>query len=153
MQSMLGGCACGNVRYECSEKPLVHLICHCRDCQHASGGAFAAFVFVPRDRLTYNAGSLRYYDIKAESGRVLRREFCSACGSPVSAHWPDFDSVELLTVASLDDQSVFSPTHEVWVSRAEAWHPFHPDTIKVQEGPAEAVVREPLRVYFAARRG
>ncbi|WP_193164425.1 GFA family protein [Microbulbifer hainanensis] len=149
---LLGGCACSKVRYECLEGPLVQLICHCRDCQQASGGAFSAFVIVPRDRLAYSAGSLRYHDVTAESGRLLRRQFCCECGSPVSAHWPDFNSVELLTVASLDEQSVFKPTHELWVSRAEAWHPFHPDTIKVQDGPGSEVVRDPLRAYFAARR-
>jgi hypothetical protein len=31
-----GGCACGRVRYECIEPPIVELICHCRDCQRAS---------------------------------------------------------------------------------------------------------------------
>ena len=149
---ILGGCACSRVRYECREAPLVQLICHCRDCQRASGGAFSAFIFVPRDRLTYSAGSLRYYDVKAESGRLLRRQFCSECGSPVSAHWPDFNSVELLTAASLDDQSVFEPTHELWVSRAEPWHPFHPNTIKIQGGPGDEVVRKPLRTYFAAQK-
>ena len=37
-----GGCACSASRYTCSERPLVQMICHCRDCQRASGSAFAA---------------------------------------------------------------------------------------------------------------
>lgn len=151
MHSMNGGCACGDVRYECSEKPLVQLICHCRDCQHASGGAFSAFIFVPRDHLHYSSGKMDHYDVTAESGRLLRRQFCSRCNSPISAHWPGFHNVELLTVASLDDQEIFAPTHELWVSRAETWHPFHPDTIKVDEGPSDEVVLDPLRTYFAGR--
>jgi hypothetical protein len=149
---ILGGCACGKVRYECSERPLVQLLCHCRDCQHASGGAFAAFVFVPSDRLVYNGAAMRHYDVTTESGRTLRRQFCGECGSPVSARWPDLPRVELLHVASLDNQTVFTPTHELWVSRAEAWHPFHPNTVKVEEGPSDEVVRNPLRTYFSARR-
>lgn len=153
MNPLRGGCACGQVRYECTEKPLVQFICHCRDCQHASGAAFSASVFVPRDALTFISGNLRHYDVRAESGRALRRQFCSECGSPISAHWPESPVIEMLTVASLDDQSIFRPTHELWLSRAEAWHPLHPDTIKVQEGPDEDVVREPLRAYFAAHRG
>ena len=150
MKPLLGGCACGQVRYECAEKPLVQLICHCRDCQHISGGAFMAFVLVPRDRLAYLSGSLHHYDAKAESGRELRRQFCTGCGSPISAYRPESPVVEL-TVASLDDQSIFTPTHELWVSRAEAWHPFFPDTIKLAEGPDKEMVRDPVRAYFAAR--
>ena len=30
-----GGCACGASRYTCSERPLVQLICHCRDFTQA----------------------------------------------------------------------------------------------------------------------
>ena len=96
---------------------------------------------------------MRCHDVKAESGRTLRRQFCGECGSPVSAHWPDLPRVELLHAATLDDPTVFAPTHELWVSRAQAWHPFLPNTVKVQEGPPDEVVRAPLRAYFAARRG
>lgn len=150
-KAAVGGCACGKVRYECSERPIVQLICHCRDCQRAGGSAFAAFVVVPSDRLVYKGTALRHYDVRAESGRTLRRQFCGECGSPVSARWPELPRVELLHVASLDDPSAFNPTHELWVSRAQAWHPFLPHTVKVAEGPSEEVVRKPLKTYFAAR--
>ncbi|SDZ75566.1 GFA family protein [Microbulbifer marinus] len=154
MPLLSGGCACGKVRYECSEKPIVQLICHCRDCQHASGAAFAATMFVPADRLEYKIDTeLHFYDVQAESGRTLRRNSCGECGSPISAHWPDMPGVVLLAVGGLDDQSVFEPTHEVWVSRAEAWHPFLPHTVKLDEGPTDDVVRDPLRAYFSSRRG
>ena len=42
-----GGCRCGNVRYECTAEPIATLHCHCRDCQYASGGAFATVLLVP----------------------------------------------------------------------------------------------------------
>jgi hypothetical protein len=37
-----GGCACGAVRYECAAEPFMALNCHCRDCQRASGSAYAS---------------------------------------------------------------------------------------------------------------
>ena len=150
-ETLLGGCACRKVRYECSEKPIVQLICHCRDCQRASGSAFAAVMFVPTDRLTFTGAQMRYYDVKGASGRTLRRQFCGECGSPVCVRWPDQPRVQLLHVASLDDPSSFMPTSELWVSRADAWHPFLPSTVKFEEGPSEEVVRKPLAAYFAAR--
>lgn len=42
-----GGCACGAIRYECSGEPLASLNGHCRDCQRASGSAFAAILIAP----------------------------------------------------------------------------------------------------------
>jgi hypothetical protein len=42
-----GGCACGAVRYECTAEPLGSINCHCRDCQRASGTAYASVLRVP----------------------------------------------------------------------------------------------------------
>ena len=42
-----GGCACGEIRYECTAEPMMMLNCHCRDCQRSSGGPFSSFVVVP----------------------------------------------------------------------------------------------------------
>ncbi|MGO9430932.1 GFA family protein [Rhodoblastus sp.] len=52
--SLKGGCLCGRIRYECGEQPIVQMICHCRDCQRASGSAYASLLIVPRDRLAYS---------------------------------------------------------------------------------------------------
>lgn len=150
-KKLTGGCACGSVQYECGEKPIVQLICHCRDCQRASGSAFAAVMFVPSDRLTFTGTELKWFEAKAASGRTLRRGFCSECGSPVSLRWSEKRPFELLTVSSLDDPSGFSPTCEVWVSRADPWHQLHPDTVKFDEGPSEEAVRAPIAAYFAGR--
>jgi hypothetical protein len=48
-----GGCACQSVRYECTEEPIVQLICHCRDCQRAGGSAFAAMMIVAADKFKF----------------------------------------------------------------------------------------------------
>jgi len=147
-----GGCACGQVRYTCSERPLVQLICHCRDCQRASGSAFAAVVIVPTDRLSFNEGELGEHPVIAESGRTMRRRFCASCGTPISIFRPETPQVEFLTAGSLDDPAVFQPTCEVWMSRADPWHPRHPDTEKFAEGPAAEAVRAPIQAYFAGRK-
>jgi len=44
-----GGCACGAIRYECTAEPVIMVKCHCRDCQHITGGGFAAAVLVPAE--------------------------------------------------------------------------------------------------------
>ncbi|WP_041548911.1 GFA family protein, partial [Chamaesiphon minutus] len=43
-----GGCMCGAIRYECSAEPIAMGLCHCQDCQRATGSAFAAAVMLPR---------------------------------------------------------------------------------------------------------
>ena len=150
---LTGGCACSAVRYRCDEKPIVQLICHCRDCQQASGSAFAAVLFVPSDRLVMLGAEPKFHLVRTASGRQLGRGFCAECGSPILLRWPGEGVVECLQAASLDDPAMFDPSCEVWVSRAAAWHPLHPTTEKFAEAPAIHAVRLPIAAYFAARDG
>lgn len=146
-----GGCACGSVRYSCTESPLAQMLCHCRDCQRASGSAFAALLVVPTDRLTFEGMTPSDYEVVSESGRTMKRRFCQACGSPVAILRPETPAIQFLQAASLDDPSSFAPTCEVWTSRAHEWHPHVEDAERYPEGPSPQAVREPVEAYFAAR--
>lgn len=151
-KTLTGGCSCGNIRYECSENPIVQLICHCRDCQQSSGSAYAPIVFVPSDRLSFTKAKPKYHEVTTATNRKLQRSFCSKCGCPVSGRWPDSPLCQILQVSSLDDPSIFTPRVEVWVSRAHSWHSLHPDTVKFDQGPSADAVRAPIQAYFTARK-
>ena len=105
---------------------------------------------MPSDRITYS-GTLVFSQIKADTGRTMRRGFCGACGSPVSIKRPETPLVEFVQAASFDDPGMFSPTVEVWTSSAAPWHPMHPTTEKCAEGPGSLVL-EPVQSYFANRK-
>ncbi|WP_428672188.1 GFA family protein [Reyranella sp.] len=149
-----GGCACGAIRYRCRDRPIVELICHCRDCQRASGGASAAVLLIASDRVIFEGADQAFHAVTTASGNRLSRGFCPACGSPVSARWEGdsiYSKLQALYAGSLDDPSTFSPTVEDWVSRAYPWHTFHPDTLKFGERPTPQAVRDRIVAYFAAR--
>ena len=129
-----GGCACGAIRYECSAEPVVSWQCHCRDCQHASGSAFSAILYVPKEALRIT-GESKYYDVKGESGNTVSRGFCPQCGSPVLAKaggWPEFMAI---WAATLDDPSWFSPVVDIWTSSAQPWDSLHPQISKYARQP------------------
>jgi hypothetical protein len=151
MENLTGGCACDKVRYECRERPLAQLICHCRDCQRASGGVVGALMIVPSDRLTFTRKEPKYYEVRAESGRTMWRGFCGECGSPVSIRRPEATQVEFLYAASLDNPSRFAPSCEVWATRAYPWHHFRSGLLQFDQGPSEEAVRNPIAAYFASR--
>ena len=46
--SLVGGCSCGAVRYQCDGEPVMAAHCHCRDCQRSSGAAMATVFAVPK---------------------------------------------------------------------------------------------------------
>lgn len=132
-----GGCACGAVRYTCSEGPQAQLLCHCRDCQRASGSAFAACLALPADHFQIT-GTLQAYTLLSQRGHTMQRLFCPACGAPVAIARLETPQLRFVHAASLDDPAIFSPTCEVWVSRAQAWHPHLAHTLKLAEGLTSA---------------
>lgn len=144
-----GGCACGDIRYECSEPPIVELICHCRDCQRASGAASAAIMFVAADRFSFVAGEPAYHEVTGGSGQQIRRCFCRRCGSPVTAYWPANPVLQGIQVGSLDDPSSFKPDQEIWLARGHSWHSMLVGTTKF-DGPPTGV-RAKIAAYFANR--
>jgi len=149
-----GGCACGAIRYKCSEKPIAELICHCRDCQRASGSATSAVLLVASDRLTFKGAQQTFHTVTTASGNRLSRGFCPTCGSPVGQNPRDSllcSKLQAIHAGSLDDPSTFSPTFEDWVSRAYSWHAFLPDTLKFEEKPTPDAFRDRVEAYFAAR--
>jgi hypothetical protein len=70
---------CGDIRYECAADPIAMGNCHCRDCQKATGSAFAAAVLVPTSAVNIT-GEVKYHEVTGDSGRIVRRGFCPNCG-------------------------------------------------------------------------
>ena len=147
---LTGGCACENIRYECTEEPIVQLICHCRKCQRASGSAFAPAMFFAGDKFRYLKAKPSFHESVGGSGRLVHRCFCGNCGGFITAHWPANSHLVIVSPISLDDPSGFQPSTEIWLSHAQPWHPVHPGTTKF-EGPPLSGVKDKLDAYFAIR--
>jgi hypothetical protein len=79
-----GGCSCGAIRYESAAEPIMMFKCHCRDCQHATGGAFAPGMLLPRETFRFTRGQLRYHFTASLKGGKHKRGFCPECGSRVT---------------------------------------------------------------------
>jgi hypothetical protein len=85
-----GGCVCGEVRYECSSKPLIMLKCHCRDCQRVSGGSYTPVVVVPLKHFKITKGAVQYYATPSLAGGHNLRGFCEKCAPPEAMRAADF---------------------------------------------------------------
>jgi hypothetical protein len=73
-RKLSGGCACGAIHYECNADPVIMLNCHCRDCQRASGSAYAAVVVVPKAAVQMR-GKPRYHKVVGKEARPLNADF------------------------------------------------------------------------------
>jgi hypothetical protein len=131
MISAEGGCRCRRVRYICRAAPLAVTLCYCRDCQSWSGGPCGNFAIIPAEAITVT-GVATAFTAQSDSGRVMCREFCPDCGSPLFASTPHLLAV---AVASFDDPSPFRPTMAIWLDRAPAWVQLPDDIARYPRNP------------------
>ena len=91
-RSFSGGCQCGAVRFRASHlgRPS---ICHCRMCQKAVAGPFAALVEIPHGDFAWTRGLPSTF----RSSSLAERDFCAACGTPLSYRKLNGSVIELLT--------------------------------------------------------
>lgn len=132
-QALSGHCFCGAVRYKADAEPVTMLNCHCRDCQRASGSAFAAIVVVPKSAVQIE-GELRWHGVIGESGRRVERGFCPTCGSPIAIKLEAIPHILGLQAGSLDDPSVHRPTSDLFTTSAQPWDHLGSDTEKFPRG-------------------
>lgn len=116
-----GGCACGEIRYECAGEPVFVLNCHCRDCQQATGSPMVTNIFVKKPDFKLLRGTPKSREITADSGNKIERFFCGSCGSPLFTDpkgYPDFWGIRAV---SLDDPSPIQPGMNIWTGSAQPW--------------------------------
>jgi hypothetical protein len=109
-----GGCQCGAVRFACEGLGRASL-CHCRMCQKAFGSYFAPLASA--EGLTWTRGAPKHF----QSSNVVRRGFCSDCGTPLTYEYPG--GVEL-ALGAFDDPAALPPVIQMGL---ESRMPFFAD--------------------------
>jgi len=119
--AMSGGCLCGAIRYRVEGDPIASYLCHCTDCQRATGGPYAACVLVPAEALHIDRGETQRFERAADSGNVVVRESCGDCGSLLFSNSPSRPQWRVLRAGSLDDRSGVAPELHIWADSALPW--------------------------------
>jgi hypothetical protein len=96
MRKRIGGCNCGQVRFEVSGEPLRIGLCHCLVCRKETGslGNFFAVWTSDHVSVTGETGSWRL--------TTDNRHFCATCGSSVFALIDGANEIEV-RVGAFDD--------------------------------------------------
>lgn len=98
-----GGCQCGAVRYATYAAPEGS-VCHCRMCQKATGGFFAALAKIDKADLVWTRGQPASF----RSSPASCRDFCATCGTPLTFRFLDAVHMEV-TIGSLDHPELAAP--------------------------------------------
>jgi hypothetical protein len=138
-----GGCSCGRVRYRLNASPLSVYNCHCKDCQRYSGAAWSMSMIVRNEDFELLGGETETYDRTADSGNVIRMNFCAHCHTWL---WndPPAGGIKVVRAGSLDDMDWTRPVGNIWTDSKAGWVEIDPALTNFTKGIAD---RTPL---FAA---
>ncbi|AJQ94885.1 GFA family protein [Gynuella sunshinyii] len=120
-----GRCFCGAFSYQCSADPVFQFNCHCRDCQQATGSAYAPLMFFENDVMETH-GTLTFYDSIGGSGKTIHRGFCPKCGSLVLGKVEAVAGRTSILAGTLDDTSQYHPKADAFCSQASHWDHMDP---------------------------
>ena len=113
---LVGGCQCGAVRYALFARPSGVHICHCRMCQRAMGGPFAALAPVKLADFVWTEGKPGFF----RSSSIAERGFCRDCGTPLSFRYLDSDEIDV-TISSLDQPEEVEPQGQYGIESRMPW--------------------------------
>ena len=113
-----GGCRCGAIRYRVEGEAAHHALCHCRDCQQASGAPAIAWLAMPEAQFVLTKGEPVRYTAPSGSTRM----FCGTCGTPLffvnEDALPGLVDVQSLT---LDDPGAVRPQAQIQTAERVGW--------------------------------
>ncbi|ABD08232.1 Glutathione-dependent formaldehyde-activating, GFA [Rhodopseudomonas palustris HaA2] len=113
---LTGGCQCGAIRYALSAPPLRITLCHCRMCQKATGAPFASMAEVAREHFAWTRGQPASF----RSSSLAERDFCNACGTPLSYRQNEGTSIEIMT-GTFDRPDRVVPTVQLGAESRLGW--------------------------------
>jgi len=80
-----GGCQCGAVRFVSTGEPVRAMACHCTGCKLRTGAPYGIGVYFEDSAVEFLQGDLSHFQFESDTtGRWIKNEFCSKCGSAVS---------------------------------------------------------------------
>jgi hypothetical protein len=135
-----GGCQCGAIRYAFYAPLQGSHACHCRMCQRATGGLFAALVGAKPENFAWTRGTPKFF----ASSNLAKRGYCADCGTPLSFKYDAPGSRMNVTIGSLDDPEQAPVESQMGVESRLSW-------VKFNEGlPEECTGASPQEKEFFA---
>lgn len=129
-----GGCACGRIRFTCTQLPLLMFQCHCKDCQRAVGGLFAPNVWFASNHIQFETEPESYV-VKSEAGNTVHHEFCNQCGSPVGMRVEERAVARGIRASTLADSAWLKPDANIFMKNSYPWEALDPDLPSYNEDP------------------
>jgi hypothetical protein len=94
-------------------------------------------VVFPKASFTIS-GPLSDYVSRSDSGNVMHRKFCPACGTPLFSEAEARPHVIIARAGTLDDPNRIAPSMTIWTGSAPTWACFDSSLPQCAAGPPPA---------------
>lgn len=115
----VGGCLCGEVRFEVEGDFEGFFLCHCERCRKGTGSAHAANLFSSKAKLTWLAGEDKARLYKLPGTRHCKC-FCTHCGSALPYQRASSGGL-VVPAGSLTSEVTIKPTAHIFVASKAGW--------------------------------
>ena len=126
-----GGCICGGVRYQVSDRNKLRPVvaCHCEQCRRFSGH-FIAASGAKHEHFTFlKETTLRWYSYLPN----IRQGFCGACGCSLFFDYP-FEARISIAAGSLDESNGLEMSAQIYCAEAGGYYHLHAEGVMVDAG-------------------
>jgi hypothetical protein len=127
-----GGCLCGGVRFRINGRLGPAGYCHCKQCQRASGSAFAANAPVRTAYFELLSGAEEVCEYESSAGKL--RAFCRRCGSPLYSRRDAEPEIRRIRLGTLDADPERRPLAHFFVDSKAPWYSIEDDLPQYPEG-------------------
>lgn len=122
MKTLTGGCSCGEIRYQLTNRPLVVHACHCRDCQRITGSAFVINLWIERQYVEASGTKPESYLTAGGSGKEHEAFFCGKCGTYIWSRYNIAPGDALFVRAgTLDNPKAVKPDIHLFTRHKLPW--------------------------------
>ncbi|KAL6711552.1 hypothetical protein ACN47E_004486 [Coniothyrium glycines] len=135
-----GSCLCGKITFETIGAPISNCLCFCNSCRKHTGSIGMANSWYTKENfriLTGNDIMHTYEDRSPDSGGMIERSFCSACGSTLIAENKKlFPGAVIVPAGAMEIDPAgqsWAPSSEYFCKRKAPWFQTPSETTKYTE--------------------
>lgn len=115
----IGGCLCGNIRFEITGEIQDIVCCHCSQCRKAQGSAFATNGNVDIKEFNFIQGEGELTGYESSPGQT--KYFCRNCGSPIFSKATSKPDKVRVRLGTIETDILERPVGHIFVASKANW--------------------------------
>jgi hypothetical protein len=112
-----GGCRCGEVRFQLTGEPNSIWVCHCPNCQSATGSIGIITVAVADEGLEITQGTPETKPL----GPSITNYWCGSCITHLYSNRTEWPGLNYVMGGLFDDTSWIRPCAHIFTRNAQPW--------------------------------